>query len=243
MKFTDEGYIINTRKYGESSLILTVVTRSHGLLSGFVKGGMSKKNLGIYQIGNQISLEAYARIEENMLSFKVELISPSAVNFLNSPQKLSALSALCSLLNECLPEKEPLERFYYYLDSFFQLINEDNWITHYCYLEFYLLEYLGIGLDLTECAATGTTEHLSYISPKSSKAVCAESGEAYKDKMFLYPHFIVDKNYAPSLMEMADLLKMTEFFLNKNFFQTHNLKFPKNRATLLANLGLNNAKD
>lgn len=238
MQFIDEGYIIKVRKYGENSLILSVLTREHGLISGFVKAGMTKRNLGIYQTGNLISVNAYARIEENMLSLRTELLSPSAVNFMNSPQKLAALSAFCSLCIDCLPEKENLERFYYYIDSFFQLINEDNWLIHYCYFEFYLLEYLGIGLDLSECAATGTTEHLIYISPKSGKAVCENAGLAYKDKLFSYPQFIVDKNYHPTTSEVADLLALTEFFLRKNFFQTHNLKFPQNRDNLLANLRL-----
>ena len=238
MQFNDEGYIVKVNKYGENSLILSIVTKEHGLISGFAKGAMSKRNLGIYQIGNLIHIDAYARIEENMLSLKVELLSPVAVNFMSSPQKLAALSSFCSLCLDCLPEKENLERFYYYIDSFFQLINEDNWITHYCYFEFYLLEFVGIGLDLTECAATGTTENLTYVSPKSGKAVCKDSGFIYKDKLFSFPKFVVDKNYYPTITEMADLLTLTDFFLRKNFFQTHNLKFPQNRVNLLANLGI-----
>ena len=70
MQFTDEGYIINVRKHGETSLILTLITRAHGKLVGYVRGGHSKKNLGVYQPGNLIAVDAYARIEENMLSFR-----------------------------------------------------------------------------------------------------------------------------------------------------------------------------
>ncbi len=238
MQFKDEGYIVALRKHGENSLIVTLVTKQHGLLCGFVRGALSKKNLGVYQIGNLLSIDCYARVEENMLSMKCELMMPTAINFMNDGAKLAALSGLCSLVVACLPENENLERFYYYIDSFFQLINEPNWRVHYAFFEFYLLEYLGIGLDLSECADTGSTEDLAYVSPKSGKAVCAKSGDPYKDRLFLYPHFIVDKNYTPDNVEVADLLKMTEFFLNKNFFQIHNLKFPINRASLLANLAL-----
>ena len=49
---------------------------------------------------------------------------------------------------------------------------------------------------------------------------------------------IVEQNYFPTQNEIIDLLKMTEFFLQKNFFQTHSLKFPPNRANLLSNLKL-----
>lgn len=238
MQFTDEGYIINVRKHGETSLILTLITRAHGKLVGYVRGGHSKKNLGVYQPGNLIAVDAYARIEENMLSFRAELLRPTAVRFLGSSGKLSALSAFCELANACMPEKAELERFYYLIDSFFNFIDEDNWIVHYSYFEFYLLDFLGIGLDLSECSATGTTENLAYVSPKTGRAVCVEAGEPYKSRLFRFPQYIVDKNYNPELSEVADLLRMTEFFLNKNFFQTHNLKFPPNRANLLHNLGL-----
>ena len=238
MQFTDEGYIINVRKHGETSLILTLITRAHGKLVGYVRGGHSKKNLGVYQPGNLIAVDAYARIEENMLSFRAELLRPTAVRFLGSSGKLSALSAFCELANACMPEKAELERFYYLIDSFFNFIDEDNWIVHYSYFEFYLLDFLGIGLDLSECSATGTTENLAYVSSKTGRAVCAEAGEPYKSRLFRFPQYIVDKNYNPELSEVADLLRMTEFFLNKNFFQTHSLKFPPNRANLLHNLGL-----
>lgn len=236
MQFQDEGYIINLRKHGEKSLILTVLSKNNGKITGYVKNCLTKKNLGIYQLGNLVAVDAYARVEDNMLSFKVELSAPYAVNFISSPLKLEALSSFCALCNSCMPENENLERFYYYVDSFFNFISEDNWVTHYSYFEFYLLDYLGVGLDLSECSATGTTENLKYISPKTGKAVCEEAGLPYKDRLFAFPLYIVDKNYHPEPAELLDLLRMTEFFLNKNFFQIHNLKFPSNRANLGVNL-------
>lgn len=238
MRYSDEGYIIKTQKHGENSLILTILTRKHGKLVGYAKNCLNKKNLGTFQLGNYIKTDAYSRIEENMLSYRIELISPVSVNFMHDAKKLAVLSSLCSLCNDCLPEKEPLERFYYYVDSFFSLISEDNWLTHYSYFEFYLLEYLGIGLDLSECSATGCKENLAYVSPKTGKAVCHEAGAAYKNRLFMFPQYILKQNYYPNLMELRDLLKMTEFFLNKNFFQSHGLKFPINRANLLRSLEL-----
>ena len=239
MKFNDEGYIINLKKHGESSAILTVLTRHNGKVIGFAKNILSKKKLGIYQIGNLVSIEAYSRVDENMLSLKIELISPTAVNFLNDRKRLETLASFCSLCNISMPEQMPLERLFYFVDSFFNLILEDNWLTHYSYFEFYLLEYLGISLDLNECSATGTAENLRYVSPRSGKAVCAEAGEPYKDRLFSFPQFIIEQNYNPSVSELKNLLEMTAFFLNKNFFQTHGLKFPPNRANLLHNLELN----
>ncbi len=238
MQFTDLGYIIGTRKHGESSLILTVLTRNYGKVTGYIKNCMHKKNLAIYQLGNAVKINAFSRVDENMLTLKAELQSASAVNFITASPKLSALSAFCSLCNNCLPEQAPIHRLYDYIDNFFSKINEENWLAYYCYFEFFLLDDLGIGLDLSECAATGTTQNLCYISPKSGKAVCEEAGFIYKEKLFAYPKFIVEDNYYPTKEEITNLLIMTEFFLQKNFFKTHGLKFPQNRANLLSNLNL-----
>ena len=123
MQFQDEGYIIDQRKHGEKSLILTVLTRQHGKIIGYVKNCLTKKSLGIYQLGNLISIDAYARTEENMWSFRVELIEPCSVNFMSDFNKLSTLSAFCSLTKDTLPQEDNLERFYYYVESFFSLIH------------------------------------------------------------------------------------------------------------------------
>ena len=232
MQFSDEGYIIKTRRHGESGLILTVLTRSNGKISGYVKNAFSTKKNGIYQLGNCISLNAYTRLEENLYSFHVDLLRAEAVNFMTDEAKLSALGALCELCNTCLPEKDNIGLFYNTIESFFNNILEDNWRTYYSYFEFSLLDYLGIGLDLSKCAVTGSHENLKYISPKSGKAVSATVGAPYADRLFLYPSYILEKKENPKPQEIGEVLKLTEFFLNKNFFQAHGLKFPENRANL-----------
>ena len=131
-----------------------------------------------------------------------------------------------------MPELANLENFYDLVSNFFNLIDEGNWLTNYALFEFYLLDFLGIGLDLSCCAVTGQTENLAYVSPKSGKAVSAEAGEIYKSKLFLYPHFIIQNRNNPKPEELRNLLRMTEFFLRKNFFNSHGLKFPESRANL-----------
>ena len=75
MQFSSEGYIIKLRNHGEKSLIVTLICPEKGKIVGYVNGARSKKSLGTYQLGNKISFNAYARVEENMLNFKgVELV-------------------------------------------------------------------------------------------------------------------------------------------------------------------------
>lgn len=90
-------------------------------------------------------------------------------------------------------------------------------LTHYAYFEFYALEYLGLGLSLDCCAVTGQTEGLTYVSPKTGKAVCREVGAPYHDRLFSYPHFVVDNRYDATYAEIFNVLKMTGFFLKEHF--------------------------
>ena len=72
-----------------------------------------------------------------------------------------------------------------------------------------LLASLGYGLDLKKCAATGTTENLFYISPKSGKAVCKEKGLKYDKKLLRFPTILKDvgKNYEFKRSDLLDGLK------------------------------------
>lgn len=236
MKFEDVGYIINVRKHGDKSVILTVLTKDNGKLIGYVKGALSKKTLPIYQVGNFVHIEAYSRLEENMLSFRVEPINYNAVNFMGDMKKLETLMVFCSLCNSCLQEKEPLGRFFFYVVSFFDFIVEENWLVHYAFFEFYLLDFLGVGLDLSECAVTGETSNLCYVSPKTGRAVTKEVGDEYSNRLYKFPKFIIENNYNPSFEELMDLFDMTEFFLSKNFFRENGLKFPEVRASFRQNV-------
>lgn len=234
MQFSGEGYIIKLRNQGEKSLIATLVCPEHGKIVGFINGAHSKRGLGVYQLGNYISFNAYARVAENMLSLKgVELVEAHTADFMLNTDKIEALSSLCRLLDVCVAENDNLGRFYKVVKDFFKHINDDNWLVYYSYFEYYLLDFLGVGLDISECAVTGKTEGLSYVSPKTGRAVCEEIGAPYKDKLYAYPQYIVDKNYRPKRAEVANLLAMTGGFLTKNFLAGHNLQLPEKRANLL----------
>ena len=234
MQFSGEGYIIKLKNHGEKSMIATLVCPEHGKIVGFINGAHSKRGLGVYQLGNYISFNAYAQIEENMLSLKgVELVEAHTADFMLNTDKVEALSSLCRLLDVCVAENDNLGRFYNVIKDFFKHINEDNWLVYYSYFEYYLLDFLGVGLDINECAVTGKTEGLSYISPKTGRAVCEEIGAPYKEKLYAYPQYIVDKNYRPKRTEVANLLTMTGGFLTKNFLAGHNLQLPEKRANLL----------
>ena len=56
--------------------------------------------------------------------------------------------------------------------------------------ELMLLQDLGFGLDLSECAATGTDADLVFVSPRSGRAVSRDAGQPYCDRLLKLPRFL-----------------------------------------------------
>ena len=233
MIIKDEGYILSAIKYGEKALIVTILSMSKGKITGFCSDGMSKKNRGIFQAGNKIFFESSARLEENMKRlFRVELIEPNAVSMMTDFKKLELMTAVVPIIQKVLNENEEVYQLYEMVGKFFGAKDLKEMLMWYAYFEFYALEYLGLGLSLDCCAVTGEVDNLYYVSPRTGKAVSKEIGEPYKDKLFKYPQFVVDKSDSPSYKEIFNVLKMTEYFLKENFFKFHNIKMPEGRHKL-----------
>ena len=78
-----------------------------------------------------------------------------------------------------------------------------------------LLQILGYGIDLSECAATGATEDLHFVSPKSARAVCLEAGEKYRDKLLILPQFLINEHNIVDKNDLLNGLKLSGFFIEK----------------------------
>lgn len=229
----DEGYVLNVRKYGERAVIVTLLTKTKGKVTGYVSGGTDRRYRGMLQPGNKLFFEASARIEENMRRlFRLELLAPNAVLLMADVKRLSVMTDVLPMFLKLLNENEEVPLLYDIAEHFFTAPNVKDMLMQYALFEFYALEYVGLGLALDCCAVTGQTEGLCYVSPKTGKAVCREVGEPYRDRLFEYPHFVVDKNDTPSYAEIFNVLKMTGFFLKEHFFKFHNLLLPESRSRL-----------
>jgi DNA repair protein RecO (recombination protein O) len=62
--------------------------------------------------------------------------------------------------------------------------------AHLIRFELAMLSELGFGLDLENCAATGETTELIYVSPKSGGAVSRRAGDPWRDRLLRLPPFL-----------------------------------------------------
>ena len=87
-----------------------------------------------------------------------------------------ALSSATAILDVVLPERAPVPEQFVELTQLIEFLGKTGWEIRYLRWEMKLLQHLGFGLDLTECAATGSKQDLIYVSPKSGRSVSAAAG-------------------------------------------------------------------
>lgn len=234
MEWRDEGIILSSRKYGEYDAILEVLTRDHGRHAGIVKGGFGRRQRGNIQPGNEVTVSWRGRLETHLGTYSVELKKARVVSFLYHPAKLAALTSCCSVLCVAMPENEAnellLDGFLAFLDT---LEGADgdiiNWAPLLIRWELGLLSELGFGLDLDSCVATGVTDDLIYVSPKSGRAVSRAAGEPYHDKMLRLPLFLLGSSENVNMDDVSDGLGLTEFFMERHMLSPSGKKIPQAR--------------
>ncbi len=90
---------------------------------------------------------------------------------------------------------------------------------------------LGFGLDLSRCAATGASDDLAYVSPRSGRAVSRAAGAPYHDKLLPLPGFLW-RDTSASRTEIVAGLALTQYFLLHHVLSPHGGKLPEARERL-----------
>ncbi len=211
MEWRDEGMLLSTRQHGETSAIIEVFTAAHGRHAGVVRGGTSRKIAPILQPGAQLDVTWRARLDEHIGSFTVEPVRARAAALMSDRLALAALGSAAALLSFALPEREPHPALYARTLALFDAFATDaGWPGDYLRWELALLEELGFGLDLTRCAATGATDELIYVSPRSGGAVSRAGAGAWADRLLPLPEALRQGTGG-----VAEGLRTTGHFLEK----------------------------
>ncbi len=237
MEWRDEGIILGTRKHGETSAILEVMTRAHGRHLGLVRGGRARKMQPVLQAGNRVDLIWHARLDEHLGTFQAEAIEMNAARLMDSAIAVYGLQLLAANLR-LLPERDPHDALYETLALIIAHL-EDAEVAGGLVARFELmvLDELGFGLDLSECAATGTRENLVYVSPKSGRAVSRQAGEPWHDKMLALPMFLQrGAGLNADLFAVEQAFRLTSFFFTRHVYEPRGVEPPDARSGFIAAL-------
>ena len=190
MEWTDEGIVLGVRRHGESSAIVELLTRGHGRHLGLVRGGAGKRMRPLLQPGNSVTAVWRARLDEHLGYYVMEGTRLRAATVLASSHATYGVTHLASLAR-LLPERDPHEDIFEMLERTLDDFDDiGEAAIQLIKFELAMLTELGFGLDLENCAATGETSDLIYVSPKSGGAVSRRAGDPWRDRLLRLPAFL-----------------------------------------------------
>lgn len=217
MRIKDIAIIIAKKPLQEQSAIVHFFTKEHGIYGAFVKN-ISGKYAHIYQIGNIVDFFWNSRLDENIGTARGDLIFASP-NFMLNKVKLYALSSLVTMVSCSFQERIAHPNFFKTLEDYIRTSHKDFSFMDYAYMEGKILEESGYGLDLRNCAATGSSKNLAYVSPKSARAVSFGAGEPYKDKLLKLPSCAITGDNPKTITELNELSDLLLYFFQRYVFK------------------------
>jgi DNA repair protein RecO (recombination protein O) len=235
MDWIDEGIVLGVRRHGEANAIAEVMTRAHGRHLGLVRGGAGSRMRPILQPGNEVRVEWRARLDEHLGHYTVEGLRLRAGEFMvvaHAAYGITHLAALCRLL----PERDPHEDVHAMVVAILDHLPERALAAALvARFELQLLAELGFGLDLDQCAATGATAELVYVSPKSGRAVSRLAGEPWRDRMLRLPAFLTPEwdEAEPNVDALSDAFALTGFFIQRHVLEPRGIPMHDTRASFI----------
>ncbi|MDP9127809.1 MAG: DNA repair protein RecO [Pseudomonadota bacterium] len=216
MEWIDDAIVLSARPHGEYAAVVMLLTEGQGRHAGLVAGGQGRTAQALLQPGNRIKARWRAKLEDHLGYLSCDLLAAHAAGWLDNHEVLTIIASACAVTEASLPERQSMAGVYAALVALLALRDVDLWGPSYVKWELGLLSALGYGLDLSQCAASGTAENLAYVSPRTGRAVSLKAGAPYHEKLFPLPKFLLGGAWnAEDIMRGLDL---TGHFLARNVF-------------------------
>jgi DNA repair protein RecO (recombination protein O) len=230
--------VLAARRHGETSAVVSLLTREHGRHAGLVRGGAGRARRAVAQPGNTVAATWRARLADHLGAYRLELVRAYAAAALDEHDRLAAIASACALAEAALPERHPYPAIYQGLLALLGIVvREASWPAAYVRWELGILDQLGFGLDLSACAVTGARGGLAYVSPRSGRAVTAAAAGRYRARLLPLPGFLVGAGEADGVA-LAQGLRLTGSFLDRHLFAPHGRRLPPARERLVAAISL-----
>ncbi|MBV1704936.1 MAG: DNA repair protein RecO, partial [Hyphomicrobiales bacterium] len=205
MEWRDEATVLSVRKHGEGSAVVECFVRDRGRWAGLVRGAGSPRLRAALQPGNLVEATWRARLADQLGNFAIETLRSRAADWMSASLPLHGLNWLVSLAR-LLPERDPHPAIH---DAFAVVLEHLGDASAapalFARFELAMLAELGFGLSLAQCALTGATEGLAFVSPRTGRAATAAAGAPFAGKLFALPGVLLGVG-APEADDVAAAL-------------------------------------
>jgi DNA repair protein RecO (recombination protein O) len=218
MHLAAPAIVLAIRPHGEHGAIVRALTPADGVQAGYVRGGRSRRMRPVLQPANTILGEWRGRTADQLPALTVELVH-SLAGLHGEPLPAAALEWLTAVTAATLPEAQSYPRVYAALGGVLEAVEAApaarGWAGALARYELLLLAELGFGLDLDRCVASGATEDIAFVSPKSGGGVSRGAAFGYEDRLLPLPAFLLAGG-EPDWPDVFDALAITGRFLARD---------------------------
>ena len=238
MHISASAIVVALRPHGEHGAVVRLMTREQGMVAAYIRGARGRRLRPVLMPGNQVEAMLSARTDEQLAQGQVELVH-SRGPLLAEPLPAAAIDWTCALTATVLPEGQPYPRLFEALDGLLAAIEAapaaSGWGAGLVRYELLLLAELGFGLDLESCAASGTTQDLVAVSPRSGRAVSAREAEPFQGRLLPLPAFVRDGGPG-DWHAILDGLDLTGHFLMRDLVTDRSAPVAEARSRLVDRL-------
>ncbi len=170
-----EGIVLSETNYSESSKILNVLTKEHGLIGIMSKGCRNMKSKLRAASRKLIYGTFHIYYKENGLStlIGVDIIN-SFSNTMMDLEKVSYASFILELSSQVVKQTEESEVFDLLKDSLIKIEEGLNPMAITNILELKYLDYLGVSPSIDACAHCGSNKQIVTLSSDAGGYICRE---------------------------------------------------------------------
>ena len=216
MNWQDKGYLLSLNKYNENSSIAEFYTENNGKIVGVIFGSTSKKIKSYLLIGNKFHINSKIREDGRLGYLKVEIDEIKTPVYLENKKKLFCIIYCMNLIKILTAENENNIEIYNLLEKLFKIIELDNWLVEFLYLELNILKSIGYDINFKDYVIDKNINgQTKYIVDSSQKII---------------PNFLIDKNVNPeNLKDIHSGFSIVGDFLDKTIIKPNNKSYPSSR--------------
>ena len=216
MNWQDKGYLLSLNKYNENSSIAEFYTKNNGKIIGTIFGSTSKKIKSYLLIGNKFHINSKLRENGKLGYLKIEIDSIKTPLFLENRKKLFCIIYCMNLIKILTVENEKNIQIYNLIEELFKIIDLNNWIVEFLFLELNILKTVGYDINFKDYVVKkNINNQIRYVVDTSQKIV---------------PNFLVDKNI--ETIDSKDIYigySLVGDFLDKTILRPNNRNYPTSR--------------
>lgn len=218
-----EGIIVSETPYGNTSKIINVFTKEHGIIGILANGVKTLKS----PLRTKTLKFTYGRFhiyykEEKLSRLKDVDIIDNLNNIKNDIELFSYLSYIVELTTQVVKQNKDDEIYNLLIATITKLNEKQNPLILTNILEIKMLDYLGVGLNLDSCIKCGNKKNIVTLDPDEGGFICQD---CYTDQKILSQksiqlirmYYLIDINSISKIDIKDEISSEINYFLDKYY--------------------------